>query len=123
MIIDKVLYNEFNKTNPKVGDFRDTFIRGLNRKSVKKALCNINSLKDKYNIYDEGLMNDTLYYLFLAIESCDFTDIQKERLDMWVDGYTESDIASKYGVSRWVVSKSINASCDKVISFLRNEVI
>lgn len=122
LIMDKVIYNNYNKTNPRSSNFKDAFLKGLTRKGVKKALCNINSLRDKYNTFEDGFMNDVLYYLFLALNVCDFTDIQKERLDMWLDGYTESDIAAKYNVSRWVVSKSLNASCDKIISFLRDEV-
>lgn len=123
LIMDKVFYNEYVKNNRESYDFRKSFISDLNGKKIKKALRNINALQDKYNIYECGFMNDVLFYLFLALNECDFTDIQKERLSMWIDGYTEQDIADRYNVSRWVVSKSINAACNKVVAFLVEEVV
>lgn len=120
--MDRVFYRDYVKSKSESYDFKDAFIKNITRKKVKRALSNINALKDKFDVYGYGLLNDVLFYLFLAISNCDFTDIQKERLDMWLDGYTEQDIANKYGVSRWVVSKSINASCDKIIKFLKEEV-
>lgn len=123
MIMDKVFYKDYVKSRSESCDFKNIFMRNITRKKVKRALSNLNSVKEKNNIYECGFLNDILFYLFLAIAECDFTDIQRERLYMWIDGYTEQDIANKHGVSRWVVSKSLNASCDKIIAFLESEVV
>jgi hypothetical protein len=92
--------------------------KSLDAKMIKRALSNINSLKDKYNIYHSGVINDILFSLFDAIDNCELTYVQKERLDMWINGYTETEIANRYGVSRWVISKSLIASCNKIMKYL-----
>ena len=45
-----------------------------------------------------------------------FTDVQARRLQMWFDGFNESEIAASEGVSRWVVSKSLHLACDKILN-------
>lgn len=92
--------------------------KNLDAKMIKRALSNIKSLNTRHNIYYDGTISDILFFIYEAIEKCGLTVIQKERLDMWIDGYTESEIANKYGVSRWVISKSLIASCNKIIKYL-----
>lgn len=122
MIIDKIMYNDISKSTKTRFTLNNDFKNNITKRKIKKALSNINSLMEKHSIYEEGVLNDLLYYLALAIVNCDFTDIQKERLEMWFDGYTESDIAKKYNINRWVVSKSINSACEKIVCYLRDEV-
>lgn len=121
MILDRIFYNEFMRNNHKSSNTYISY-KNLDTKMVKRALSNINSLSEKYNIYYCGVISDILFCIYEAIDNCGLTNIQRERLNMWIDGYTENEIANKYGVSRWVVSKSLIVSCNKIVKYLRKEV-
>ena len=121
MLIDKVFYNQI------MGDKIDNSIRfaeiykKLDVKSLKKILSNFDYLKYKYNMYDDGMINNIVFDISEAIEKCGLSEIQKDRLSMWMNGYNEQEIADKCGVSRWVVSKSIVATSTKVLNYLRGD--
>lgn len=117
--MDKVFYNEVmrNKIDNSIR-FSEIY-NSLDCKTLKKFLNNFTSLKCKYNIYEEGIINNIIFDINEAIEKCDLSDTQKTRLELWMDGYTENDIANFFGVSRWVVSKSIVVACDKILRYLK----
>ena len=119
MLVDKVYYNNTlgNKVNNSVR-FAEIY-RSLDGKSIKKILCNFEYLKYRYNMYEDGIINNIVFDINEAIDKCGLSDIQKQRLDMWMNGYTEQDIGDECNVSRWVVSKSIVASCEKISRYLK----
>lgn len=123
LFLDRVMYNNAVSANPKCPSLQGVFAKGISKKNVKRVLSNINSLKDKYNMYEDGLLNDVIYYFLLAIEECGLTDVQKERLELWIDGYTEEEIAAKCGVARGVVHRNLDASCDKIMKYLKGKVV
>ena len=117
--MDKVYYNhEMSKKFSNSVRFADIY-RTLDGKSIKRILCNFDYMKYKYNMYEDGIINNIVFDINEAIEKCGLSDVQRERLEMWMNGYTEQDIGDKYGVSRWVVSKSIVASCEKISRYLK----
>lgn len=117
--MDKVIYKHAmsNKLDNSVR-FAEIY-RGFDGKILKKILCNFDYLKYKYNMYDDGIINNIVFDINEAISKSELSDIQKHRLEMWMNGYTEQDIADTCGVSRWVVSKSIVASCEKIARRLK----
>lgn len=123
LFLDRVMYNSKIASNPKASDLKKVFNDNINKITVKRMLNNINSLKDKYNIYEDGVINDVIYYLLLAIENCELTEIQRQRLELWLDGYTEEEIGNICGVSRRVAHKTIEAACEKIIRYLARVVV
>ena len=121
MIVDKICYKNYinDKLNPRLANSID--YTNLNVKTLKRILSEFYNLASKYDIYGESLMSEFVYDLTCAIYKCDFTDIQFKRLKLWMYGYNEREIAEKENVSRWVVSKSIRSSCEKIIQCLRKE--
>lgn len=119
LLMDKVIYKHAmgNKFDNSL-HFAEVY-KNLDGKILKKILCNFNYLRYKYNMYDDGIINNIIFDINEAISKSDLSDIQKHRLTMWMDGYTEQDIADTCGVSRWVVSKSIVASCERIAKILK----
>lgn len=120
VIIDRIYYNIYiNGINGLSYDDYD--YDKLDIKSFKKVLGYYNTLLSKYNMYDSNIISNFLYDVNSSLMKCDFTDVQKRRLEKWFDGLTEGEIAESEGVSRWVVSKSIHAGCNKLLLILREK--
>ena len=119
MLLDKVYFDLITKDRVDNSIRFAEIYKTLDAKTLKKILCNFKYLKEKYNLYDYGIINNIVFDINEAIEKCELSDVQSERLSMWMDGYTEQEIGDYYGVSRWVVSKSIVAASNKIGSYLR----
>ena len=119
MLLDKVYFDLITKDRVDNSIRFAEIYKTLDAKTLKKILCNFKYLKEKYNMYDDGIINNIVFDINEAIEKCELSDVQSERLSMWMDGYTEQEIGDYYGVSRWVVSKSIVAASNKIGSYLR----
>ena len=117
MIMDRLYYKLYWSDNSK-GIYQLDYTN-LDAKTLKKVLNDYDMLCDKYNVYDGNIMSIFLYDVGVAIDTCEFTDTQMRRLDKWFIGYNEVAIAEDEGVSRWVVSKSIHAACNKILSQLK----
>lgn len=118
MIIDRIYYNAYMNDihSIMVGDIDYS---GVDSKTLKKILGYYNTLLSKYSIYESNTISNFLYDIYTSLPQCDFTEVQQRRLSKWLDGFSENEIAESEGVSRWVVSKSIHASCDKILLVLR----
>lgn len=119
MIMDRIFYNDYINKIVLVNESNIDYSR-LTNKDLKKILSYYNTLSAKYTRFDSGIISEFLYDVTEAIGKCNLTTIQSRRLSSWLLGYTESEIAEMEGVSRWVVSKSINASSQKILSILKN---
>ena len=134
MIMDRIFYNDYINKIVLVNESNIDYSR-LTNKDLKKILSYYTTLSSKYTRFDSGIISEFeflgdavleiiisefLYDVTEAIGKCNLTTIQSRRLSSWLLGYTESEIAEMEGVSRWVVSKSINASTKKILSILKN---
>lgn len=119
MIMDRIFYNDYINKIVLVNESSIDYSR-LTNKDLKRILSYYTTLSTKYTRFDSGIISEFLYDVTEAIGKCDLTNIQSRRLSNWLLGYTESEIAEMEGVSRWVVSKSINASSQKILSILKN---
>lgn len=118
MIMDRIFYNDYINKIVLINESNIDYSR-LTQKDLKRILSYYTTLSTKYNQFDRGIISEFLYDVTEAMSKCDFTNIQKRRLNNWLLGYTENEIAEMEGVSRWVVSKSINASSQKMLSILK----
>ena len=118
--MDKIFYNKIEKEKIE-SSLEDMTYKNLDCKTLKKVLNDYFTLIEKYNIYENGTINNFLFSVDMAMSKCEFTQIQIQRLFLWFNGYTESEIAETENVSRWVVSKSITAACNKILNFLVTE--
>ena len=57
-----------------------------------------------------------------VISKCSFTKKQEERLRMWMQGYTEKEIANYYDVSEVTIHNSLVVSCKKIAEKLKGEL-
>lgn len=118
--MDKIFYNKIE--NDKIeSSLEDMTYKNLDCKTLKKVLNDYFTLLEKYNIYENGTINNFLFSVDMAISKCEFTQTQIQRMFLWFNSYTESEIAQIENVSRWVVSKSITAACNKILDYLVNE--
>ena len=117
MILDRLYYNLHLQSNANVMVEEIDYTQ-FDTKTLKKVLSNYNGFSESFSIYDKNAISLFLYDVNESIKKCEFTDVQLRRLSMWFNGYNESDIAKVDGVSRWVVSKSIHAACEKILSIL-----
>lgn len=121
MTMDKIFYEKI-MNDTVVGGFKEqTVYESLTPKVLKKILRDYLRLLNKYDIYQKGVINDFLYDLTNAMENADLTPIQKTRLDLWLYGYTEQEIATKDNVVRQVVGKSMNGICNKILKEMRGD--
>lgn len=119
MVIDKITYN--NTT--------DLYYTISN---VDKTNIDIMKLKAALNYYDDmivknlGDIYDDVSILLLCIngviKKCKFTNKQKNRLRMWMQGYTEKEIADYYNVSEVTIHNSLVVSCKKIAEKLKGEL-
>lgn len=119
MIMDKIYYRLY--WSDSVNGVYQLDYTNLDTKTLKKILNDYDMLCGKYNVYDGDFMSIFLYDVGVALSSCEFTDIQVRRLNKWFCGYNEVAIAEDEGVSRWVVSKSLHAACDKILNELKGD--
>lgn len=117
MIMDRLYYKLYWSDNNR-GIYQLDYSK-LDVKTLKKVLNDYDMLCDKYNVYDGNIMSIFLYDVGIAIDMCEFTDVQSRRLSKWFQGYTENAIAEGENVSRWVISKSIHAACNKILAQLK----
>ena len=117
MILDKIFYNKIQNDKIK-SSLGDMTYKKLDCKTLKKVLNSYSTLILKYNMYEDGTINNFLFSVDMALNNCEFTQVQLARLHMWFDGYTENEIAEVENVTRWVVSKSITAGCNKILIYL-----
>lgn len=118
MIMDKLFYNEY-KRKMFTDDHEFLDYKKLDVKNLKKFLGYFDTMIAKYNIYESNVMSNILYDMTCAMAICEFTNVQARRMSLWLRGYSEHEIAEMEGVTRWVISKSIKASCSKVLSILQ----
>lgn len=119
MIIDRIYYNIYLNDAHSITS-GDIDYSNLDSKSLKRILGYYNTLLSKYSIYESNVISNFLYDVHYSLAKCDLTDVQLRRMSKWFDGFSESEIAESEGVSRWVVSKSIHAGCDKLLLILRS---
>lgn len=116
--MDRIYYNKFKKE--KIESLNeDITYELLDCKTLKKILNDYFSLISKYNILDNGLINEFLYNIDEAITASKFTDVQTKRMFLWFNGYNEREIAEVEGVSIYVVHKTIVAACTKILAELQ----
>jgi len=67
-----------------------------------------------YSSYNEELydLKDKLNAAFWRIIKTELTDRQCEVIELYADGYTQTEIAKKLGVNQSSITKSINGNCD-----------
>ena len=118
MIMDRIYYNEYASKRAVCGQDPSCYAN-LNVRVLKKFLGYYETMVNKYNLYEQGFINNLLYDISTSLIKCGFTDVQDRRLRLWLRGYSEKEIAEMEGVSRWVVSKSITAACNKLLSILQ----
>lgn len=116
--MDKVYYNVIMSNVVGYGDETSIDYSNFNTKMLKKILGDYTMLISKYDVYSRGIMNQFLFDVSIVLPQVGFTDVQARRLQMWFDGFNESEIAASEGVSRWVVSKSLHLACDKILNEL-----
>lgn len=119
MVIDKITYN--NTT-----DLCYTI------SNVNKTNIDVMKLKAALSYYDDMIVknlddiNDDVSVLLLCIDKvikkCKFTNKQKNRLRMWMKGYTEKEIADHYNVSEVTIHNSLVVSCKKIAEKLKGEL-
>lgn len=118
MIMDRLFYNEY-KRKTFADDHESLDYKNLDVKNLKKFLRYYEIMMEKYNIYESNVMSNILYDITCAIAISKFTSVQVRRLSLWLKGYSEHEIAEMEGVTRWVISKSIKAACNKILSILQ----
>ena len=119
LFVDKITYN--NTT-----DLCYT-IPNVNRTNI-----DVMKLKAALSYYDDMIIknlddtNDDISVLLLCIDKvikkCKFTNKQKNRLRMWMKGYTEKEIADYYNVSEVTIHNSLVVSCKKIAEKLKGEL-
>lgn len=118
MIIDRLYYNEYiNSVNGL--NYHEFDYNKITSKELKRILSYYNTLVSKHSLYENNIIGNFLYDIDTAINKSELTETQANRLNLWFLGYSESEIADREGVSRWVVSKSLHAACNKILDKLR----
>lgn len=115
MIIDRIFYTDYMNSKFDHRLSKGVDYTKLEPKALKKILSEFYNLSAKYGIYNENLISTFIYDLTIALSECDFTEAQFKRMDLWMQGYNEREIAEKEGITRWVASKSIRACCEKLV--------
>lgn len=66
------------------------------------------------SVYSEELydLKDKLNSAFWRIIRTELTERQCEVIELYADGYTQTEIAKKLGVNQSSITKSINGNCD-----------
>lgn len=62
---------------------------------------------------------DIILDLDFAIENCGMLAAEYERLDYWMMGYTECEIADLLNLSQNTIHKSIISACEKISKLLK----
>lgn len=118
MIMDRLYYNDYiNSTNAMI--CCDFDYNGMSSKELKRILSYYETLISKHSLYANNIISHFLYDINMAINQSNLTETQSNRLNLWLCGYSESEIACMEGVSRWVVSKSLHAACNKILDKLK----
>ena len=113
MNIDKLFYME-NKRRDGANIKAKVVYQNFTPTSFKKVMFDFKRIEFNHSPYMSGVLNDFVFDVTTAMDNAFMTEVQTKRLQMYMYGYTEKEIAEQEGVSRWVVSKSINVACAKL---------
>lgn len=119
MVIDKITYNNTTDLYYNISSVDNVNIDAM---KLKAALNYYNDMIVKYldDIYDD--VSILLLCITRVINKCSFTRKQEERLRMWMQGYTEKEIANYYNISEVTVHNSLVVSCKKIAEKLKGEL-
>ena len=105
-MLNKIFYD--SKSTQSFGNFySDPLI-------IKKILPHISSLKSYAVRESQNEILDICLDIETAIEKCRFLQSQKERLGLWMAGYSEPDIAKIQNAHRVSVHNSIVRCSEKI---------
>lgn len=121
LVIDKITYNNNVELYQNIINVDDMEF-DIDVMKLKAALNYYNdmvirSLNDKY-----GDIPTLLFCIGRVIDKCGFTDKQEKRLRMWMNGYTEKEIAKYYDISEVTVHNSLVVSCKRIAEKLKGEM-
>lgn len=107
-MLDKIAY-----------DLRSTFSLDTDKlysdpKLIKKFLNNYSGLKRYSNSESSFDLVDIFIDINIAIKRCNFNSTQMSRLELWKQGYTETEIANIFKVNNVVIHNFINKACCKI---------
>ena len=119
MVIDKITYNNTTDLYYTISNVDKTNI------DIMKLKAALNYYEDMFakglsDLYSD--MSVLLLCINRVISKCSFTKKQEERLRMWMQGYTEKEIANYYDVSEVTIHNSLVVSCKKIAEKLKGFV-
>ena len=88
-------------------------------KKLKRALNYYRDLRSKLSNDKFSDMYSFIECIYIAVEKSDLTEKQKERLELWMNGYTEKEIAYKLNLSQVSVHNSLVQSVNLVAKTLK----
>ena len=121
LVVDKITYSNNMELYQEIIDL-DKLKVNIDVMKLKAALnyyddLVIRSLDNKYSD-----VSTLLFCIKEVIDKCKFTKKQRDRLDMWMRGYTEKEIADYYNISEVTVHNSLVVSCGKIAKKLKGEM-
>lgn len=92
-------------------DFQDVY---GNYKIIKKLLNNFDTILT--SAIQEGNLDviDILVDIKATLSTIDMSDKQKHRINLFMQGYTETEISNLLDISRQSVQDSVNSVCKKI---------
>lgn len=121
LIIDKIMYNnEMNDLSNNMGSIENKKVC-IDEKLFKSVMNGYNDMLYKTPYSDDNLY-ELLQCIGKAIDKCCFDKLQLEKLNKWFDGYTESEIASMYGVSTVAIHYFLVRACKRIAKQLERVI-
>lgn len=126
LIIDKIMYQCTLCNNDK-HEYYSQLAKNSDKLDYKKLKTVLN---DYYDILIKNMnsanknheLSVLLDCILISINDANLTDIQYERLHLWMMGMSEVEIADKFNVSSVTVHKSLMNSCKKISKKIKENV-
>lgn len=116
LITDKITYD--NMTLQSTVRINNEDIN-IDVKKLKRALNYCCDLRSKLSNDKFSDLYSLIECIDIAVEKSDLTEKQKERLVLWMNGYTEKEIAHKLNLSQVSVHNSLVQSVNLVAKTLK----
>ena len=98
--------------NKRFSDYSDKYI-------IKRILRHYEVLKEFVYKNANYELADILIDIDNAIDKCDLSPSERNRILLWRKGYTESEVAQLECVARQALHVSVDNACTKVSDFLK----
>ena len=85
---------------------------------IKRAIRYLNQLYGVVYYSGDCDLLEFLLDIQIAMKNCELPKMESEYLELWMDGYTEKEIADIKGAKQPVVHRSITNACKKFSAYL-----